>query len=195
MYQLDTDKTSYEMGFSTANELSLRLIRLLQPTLVLACDLYSKHYPPSRSENSAPSVSKGTTISRASIGARWTNVAMDGSPIANTVTSVPLEASAYASIGQHYGFSIGTRLLDNKLGIAINWRKRWSRRGEQRVDIGLLYHFLLNDTPSFMKIRLSNYAGIAAFFGVRLSGVFGVGVGASFDHHNHIPRAGLFFNI
>jgi hypothetical protein len=197
MYQLDTEKTSYEMGFSTANETSLKLVRSLRRFISIGGEWYTKHYPAPKVEgHDAEKRPSGRTVQRATLALRWSNISpssrefQQDSPI-----PCPLEITGHVTLGQHYGIAVATSFQGDRLSLAASWKRQWKSKGIQKLALGMRIKFQLTEIPAFLKVTYSSYAGTAALFGLRFSGTLGVGIGVSYDHRNSSPQAALFFNL
>lgn len=195
-YQLDSEKLSYEMGMSTANELFLRFVRTVLPSLSVGAELHSRHFPPKKGTQLPSSGKKpiGHTVSRASLALRWSNLNSAGQLASQGYLPLPLEATAFTTLGQHFGVSFATKVLNERLAVAVSWKKRCSSP-QQKLAIGMRLNFHFQEIPAVFKLTLSSHAGIAAFLGTRLSGCLGVGIGASIDHWTSTAKAALFLDI
>lgn len=184
------------MGMSTANELFVRFVRTVLPSTSFGAELYSRHFPANHGLEPASLDKKslGRTSSRASLALRWSNLNSAGQLASQGILAVPVEATAYASLGQHFGLSFATKLLNERLAVAGSWRRRWSSP-QQKFSLGLRLNFHFQDIPAVVKLTLSSHVGLAAFIGLRLSGCLGIGIGASVDHCASIAKAALFFDL
>lgn len=186
-YQLDLPKLSYEMGFSTANEIFARLVQRLTPMLSVASELYSKHYPVPKG-----STHKSITHSHLSFAARLTNVTR-ADTLEGPASIPPFEVTAMSTLGHYYGISASIQPLKDRLALAVSWKRRWLSPS-QKLAVGARLSFSYQDMPSFLKLTLSTHAGVAAFLGCRLSEL-GLGVGVAVNPYTSRAQAALFFDI
>jgi len=188
---------STELGMSTANELFVRFVRTILPSLSIGAELHSRHFAASPKKSDSASTGQkplGRTVSRASLAARWTNLDVSGKLLSQHWMPVPVEATAFATLGHHFGTSVATKLLNERLAVALSWKRRWSSP-EHRLALGMRLNFHFQDIPTVFKLTLSSQVGIAAFIGARLSGCLGVGIGAAIDPSASLARAALFLDI